>query len=219
MNTNGIPYTPERIREIILAGLDRVIISMDGATKETYEKIRVRASYEKLVENVKLFWKIRNELGRVRPFIRIQMVRMKDNAHEVQQFMEMWKPYVDDLRILDAYSASLQSRSLAVGDQVPIGRARCPQPWQRMIVSRDGKVLPCCSDWNREWIIGDATKEDLASIWKGKRMAKLRNLLRERRLDEFAPCNHCFVKDSYIWARVTEKNGELVQQKAGPYGY
>jgi radical SAM protein with 4Fe4S-binding SPASM domain len=211
LNTNGIPYTAERIREIILAGLDRVIVSMDGATKETYERIRVRASYEKLRENVILFWKIRNELGRVKPFIRIQMVRMKENAHEVDQFFEMWKPYVDDIRISDVSNRG--QGDVSVGDQAPIARAVCPQPWQRMIIARDGRVLPCCSDWHMEWVIGDAKKQDLTEIWHGKAMNELRQLLRERRLDEFAPCNHCFVKESYIWERVTPES--LAQIRRG----
>jgi len=210
MNTNGIPYTPGRIREIILTGLDRVIISIDGATKETYERIRVRASYEKLRENVILFWKIRNELGRVKPFIRIQMVRMKDNAHEVTQFIEMWKPYVDDIRISDVSNRGQGDAS--VGDQVPVARARCPQPWQRMIVARDGRVLPCCSDWHMEWIIGDAKKQRLDEIWHGKAMGELRQLLRERKLDEYAPCNHCFVKESYVWERVTPQTLEQIRR-------
>jgi radical SAM protein with 4Fe4S-binding SPASM domain len=211
MNTNGIPYTAERIRDIILSGLDRVIISIDGATKETYERIRVRASYEKLRENVILFWRIRNELDRVKPFIRIQMVRMRDNAHEVQEFIEMWKPYVDDIRISDVSNRG--QGDVSVGEQVPVARARCPQPWQRMIVSRDGRVLPCCSDWYMQWVIGDAKKQDLMEIWHGKKMTKLRQLLRERKLDEFPPCNKCFVKESYIWERVTPRT--LVQIERG----
>lgn len=201
MNTNGIPFTEERIREVILAGLDRAIISMDGATKETYERIRVRASFEKLRENVLAFRRIRDELGRTRPFIRIQMVRMKDNAHEVQRFLEMWTPLVDDVRISDVSNRG--QGDVSVGDQVAVARARCPQPWQRMIVSRDGRVLPCCSDWHLEWVIGDATQESLADIWRGERMTRLRQLLRERRLDEFAPCAQCFVKESYVWEPVT----------------
>lgn len=211
MNTNGIPFTTIRIREVILAGLDRVIISMDGATKETYERIRVRASFEKLRENVMLFRSIRDELGRVRPFIRIQMVRMKDNAHEVEQFIEMWKPIVDDIRISDVSNRGQGDHT--VGDQVAVERACCPQPWQRMIVARDGRVLPCCSDWQMEWTVGDANKEDLGAIWRGKRMTKLRQLLRDRKLDEFAPCNHCFVKESYVWEKVTPDT--LLQIQSG----
>ncbi len=215
MNTNGIPYTEPRIREIITAGLDRVIFSMDGATKETYERIRIRASFEKLRENVMLFKNIRDELGQTRPFIRIQMIRMKENAHEVEQFLEMWKPYVDDIRISDVSNRG--QGNVSVGDQVPIGRARCPQPWQRMIVARDGQVLPCCSDWHMKWKIGDATKEDLASIWRGEAMSELRQRLRDRRLDEFDPCKECYVKESYVWQQVTEDN--LIQIKKKAYQY
>lgn len=216
LNTNGIPFSPDRIRKIIEAGLDRVIISMDGATKETYEKIRVRAKYETLIENVKAFYRIREELGRSRPFIRIQMVRMKENAHEVEQFFEMWKPWVDDIRISDVSNRG--QGNLSVGDQVPVGRAQCPQPWQRMIVSRDGTVVPCCSDWHMQWKIGDATKESLSDIWKGRKMTALRTLHVKNQLDAIEPCKSCFVKESYVWEKVTPDNiGELSKKKVYEY--
>lgn len=210
MNTNGIPFTAERIRDVIEAGLDRVIFSMDGATKETYERIRVRASFEKLRENVMHFWRIRGQMGRVRPFIRIQMVRMKENAHEVQQFIEMWKPYVDDIRISDVSNRG--QGDVNVGDQIAVARAVCPQPWQRMIVARDGRVLPCCSDWHMEWVIGDAKAQPLQEIWTGERMTKLRDLLRTGNADEFSPCDHCFVKEAYIWEKATPEAVELIKR-------
>ncbi|MBI3011142.1 MAG: SPASM domain-containing protein [Candidatus Omnitrophica bacterium] len=199
-NTNGIPYTESKIRELVLSGLDRVIFSMDGASKDTYERIRVGSSYDKLVENVKFFHAIREALGRERPFIRIQMVRMKANQHEVDQFVEMWKPFVDDIRIEDVSDRG-QGEQLSVGDWVTTGRKRCPQPWQRMVVSRDGKVLPCCADWHREFIIGDATQESLKAIWRGKRMEMMRQVQREVRLDQVSPCRQCYVKESFVWKR------------------
>ena len=211
MNTNGIPYSPERIEKVITAGLDRVIISMDGATKETYERIRVRAKYETLIQNVKDFRRIRDRLGRRRPFIRIQMVRMKDNAHEVEQFIEMWKPWVDDIRISDVSNRG--QGDVSVGDQVAVGRAACPQPWQRMIVSREGKVMPCCSDWNMQWVIGDANQQNLGEIWRGRKMTALRTLHLEGRLDDVEPCKGCFVKESYVWERVTAENIDALSKR------
>lgn len=201
INTNGIPYTESKIRELVTSGLDRVIFSMDGATKETYEKIRVGSDYDTLIANVKRFHAIRTALGRQRPFIRIQMVRMKDNQHEVDQFVQMWKPFVDDIRIEDVSNRG-QGAQLSVGDWVTTGRKRCPQPWQRMVVSRDGKVLPCCADWHREFVIGDATQESLAQIWRGRRMERMRQVQREVRLNEMSPCSHCYVKESFVWKRV-----------------
>lgn len=211
LNTNGIPYSPERIRQVIEAGLDRIIISMDGATKETYERIRVRGRYETLVENVRTFHRLREELGRSRPFIRIQMVRMRDNAHEVEQFIEMWKPWVDDIRISDVSNRG--QGNLSVGDQVAVGRAQCPQPWQRMIVARDGTVLPCCSDWHMKWKIGDATQESLTEIWRGRKMTALRTLHVRGQLDDIEPCKSCYVKESYVWERATPENIEELRKK------
>jgi radical SAM protein with 4Fe4S-binding SPASM domain len=132
------------------------------------------------------------------------MVRMKDNQHEVDQFIEMWKPFVDDIRVEDVSNRG-QGEGMAVGDWVAVGRKRCPQPWQRMVVARDGKVLPCCADWHREFIIGDATKQLLSEIWRGKNMERMRQVQRDVRLDEMSPCNSCYVKESFVWERRPSK--------------
>lgn len=202
-NTNGIPFTRERIQALIEAGLDRVIVSIDGATKETYESIRIGATYERLMNNVRMFYELRTQLGRQRPFIRVQMVRMRDNESEVQQFLEMWKEIADDIAIKEVTDRG-QGGHFHVGDQVAVGRRRCNQPWQRMIVARDGKVFPCCSDWYRTYEIGDATSVPLKEIWHGARMEQLRDHNRAKRLDDVDPCKKCFVLSSYEWRKMTE---------------
>lgn len=202
-NTNGIPFTEERITALIDAGLDRVIFSMDGATKETYEKIRLGADFDKLMRNIGLFKSIRDAKGMKTPFIRIQMVRMKDNQDEVNAFLAYARTVADDIAVKDVTDRG-QGNVLFVGDQVAIGRRRCNQPWQRMIIARDGKVYPCCSDWDATYEIGDATTTDLAAIWKGKRMEALRNINRQGRLDDIDPCRNCFVLSSYEWRPMTE---------------
>ena len=203
-NTNGIPFTRKRIEDIIDAGLDRVIFSMDGATKETYETIRVGSSFDKLMKNIALFDEIRKERGQQKPFIRIQMVRMKDNQHEVDNFVTMWRGVADDIAVKDVTDRG-QGNVLYVGDQVAVGRKRCNQPWQRMIVARDGKVFPCCSDWDRTYEIGDANSTELKSIWKGAKMEALRNLNRKGKLDAVDPCKNCFVLSSYEWRMMTDE--------------
>jgi radical SAM protein with 4Fe4S-binding SPASM domain len=202
INTNGIPFTEERIRALIEAGLDRVIFSMDGATRATYERIRVGASFDKLMRNIQRFHAIRASLGRVRPFIRIQMVRMRDNREEVAEFMRMWRGVADDIAVKDVTDRG-QGGHLFVGDQVTTGRRRCNQPWQRMIVARDGKVFPCCSDWYRTYEIGDAAVTPLREIWRGGRMEALRDINRQGKLDSTDPCKDCFVTSSYEWRRLS----------------
>ena len=202
-NTNGIPFTDKRIEDIVDAGLDRIIFSMDGATKETYERIRVGASFERLTENIRKFDDARRRRGQTKPFIRIQMVRMTDNQDEVDQFVEMWRGVADDISVKDVTDRG-QGSVLYAGDQVAVGRRRCNQPWQRMVVARDGKVFPCCSDWDRTYEIGDVSQSALKDIWKDKPMEDLRQINREGRLDEVDPCKNCFVLSSYDWRPMTE---------------
>jgi radical SAM protein with 4Fe4S-binding SPASM domain len=202
INTNGIPFKRDRIERLIDAGLDRVIFSMDGATKETYEKIRVGADFDKLMTNIKTFHDIRETKGVAKPFIRIQMVRMKDNMDEVDTFLNMWSGIADDIAVKDVTNRG-QGNQLSVGDQITTGRQRCNQPWQRMIIARDGKVFPCCSDWDRRYEIGDANTTDLKDIWKGKRMNALREVNRRGKLDNFDLCKDCFVTSSYAWRKMT----------------
>ena len=210
-NTNGIPFTRNRIEKIIESGLDRVIFSMDGASKTSYEKIRVGAKFEKLTENIFLFYELREKMGRAKPFIRFQMVKQKDNAHEVDQFLSEWSGVADDIAVKDVTDRG-QGGELFVGDQKTVGRKRCNQPWQRMIVARDGKVFPCCSDWNQTYQIGDANSTSLKEIWLGEKMEDLRNVNRRETLDNVDPCRDCFVMTSYKWQKIKHDSRDSNKQ-------
>ncbi len=54
--TNGLIYN-KRVKEILEKCDIRMNISIDGFTKETYEKIRVNSDWETLMKNFKIFWK------------------------------------------------------------------------------------------------------------------------------------------------------------------
>jgi len=201
INTNGLPFTKEAIERLIDAGIDRVIFSVDADTAETYAKIRIGGDFNKLVRNINYFIEYRNKKKSKKPFIRVQYVRMKENEGEIKAFMERWHGRVDDIRVTDVTDRG-QGKAAQVDDQIAVGRARCTQPWLRMVVSRDGLVMPCCSDWYCRWVIGDARKDSLKDIWRSEKMRQLRKLIFSRRLDEFEPCKSCFVKESYVWQRV-----------------
>jgi len=199
INTNG------QAREDIFIkcaenGIDRIIFSVDGFSAETYEEIRTGGKYDRLLGNIHelLKWKLTEKKSR--PFVRVQMVRTKINAHEVNDFIKYWNSLVDDVRISDVMDRG-QGGSLSVGDQITVGRRRCPQPFQRLVIGRDGRVSPCCADWNQDFVVGDIKKDDLITIWEGKKMEYMREMQRRNEHSKIDICSNCYVKESYVWQK------------------
>jgi len=200
INSNGFLFNEQKIKDLIQVGIDRVIFSIDATTSELYSQIRVGGDFNRVVNNIKTFDRIRKELKQDKLFIRVQMVRTELNKHQVSDFRKMWQGIADDIRISDVTNRG-QGDSLQVGDQVSIGRTCCPQPWQRMIISCEGKVMMCCSDWFGDYVIGDINNNSLKEIWQGQRLKIVRKWLKQGKFD-FNPCKDCWVKESYIWKKV-----------------
>jgi len=184
-NTNGLTLNKKMIEQLLDAGLDRIIFSFDGATKETYEKIRRGSNYERVVANIKALVARRNERGLKRPCVRVQMVKMKENEHEVGQFVEIWLPVANKV----AVSTERQAEGIT-GDVVHFS---CPQIWQRLMVCWDGEVRMCCGDWQGEIVLGDATKSSLCELWHGEKLNHIRELHAQGRFNEIPLCARCEV--------------------------
>jgi hypothetical protein len=89
ISTNGIRLIPTTIRYLIDNQVVRVLnISIDGATKETVESIRVKVKFDELVKNMTFLFRYATEknydfnLG-------ISFVLMKRNYHEFPQLVRL----------------------------------------------------------------------------------------------------------------------------------
>jgi radical SAM protein with 4Fe4S-binding SPASM domain len=89
MYTNGVLMRGERLRKL-MPHLASLTVSVDGATKATFEHIRTGAKFEQVVENVAEFARLRRELG-LRDDIRyaFNVVLMRENIDELAQIVEL----------------------------------------------------------------------------------------------------------------------------------
>jgi len=121
--TNGLELTKELSEEIIDKGfLDYIIFGLDAATKETYAKIKGVDAFDKAVENITRFLKLKKEKvtrmekdtpgwwGRVKPIVGIQILKMKENDAEIEQFMDKWN-WMDKIRKMINYRNRSQELS------------------------------------------------------------------------------------------------------------
>ena len=123
ITTDAVTLTAEKSRALIEAGLDVVVYSFDGATKETYEKMRVgrfhENKFEEVYENIRRFHRIRTELGSAWPITKIQMILTSETFDQQEAFHALFSDYVDDVSV-KAYT----ERGGALDDLDPEIRSR-----------------------------------------------------------------------------------------------
>lgn len=84
----------KKSKELIEMGFDRLIMSIDAATKKTYEKIRVGSNFDKVIGNVKGVIQLKKELNAHYPEIMFHYIISKYNIEEMLPFIDL----VDSLR-------------------------------------------------------------------------------------------------------------------------
>jgi len=95
-NTNLTLLNARRAERCVTSGLDRLCISIDGATAATYERIRVRASLARVIRNLELLLATRDRLGSGRPRLRLVMVVMRQNLQELPELVRLAHRYEFD---------------------------------------------------------------------------------------------------------------------------
>jgi MoaA/NifB/PqqE/SkfB family radical SAM enzyme len=81
--------TKEIAYELVKIGVDGIYISMDGATKETYERIKVGCKFEKVIRNIMNLLEIKKQLDSPIPELCFRFVINKLNVHEMPKFVKL----------------------------------------------------------------------------------------------------------------------------------
>ncbi|MBX7244809.1 MAG: radical SAM protein [Candidatus Sumerlaeaceae bacterium] len=88
--SNATLWNERRLRTILSNdAFDVLHVSVDGGTKATYERFRVNANFDKFIRNLELFARLRREMGRTRPALRLNTVFMKSNAAELPLILDL----------------------------------------------------------------------------------------------------------------------------------
>lgn len=84
--SNGLLLKKDLLERILDAGMDWICISMDGATEEMYEQIRVGSNFRRVCENVSNIAAMRH--GKL-PKTMINFVLMDMNHHQVEEIVHL----------------------------------------------------------------------------------------------------------------------------------
>jgi radical SAM protein with 4Fe4S-binding SPASM domain len=138
-------------RLLLYNNINYVTVSLNAATEETYNKVMRGPKYEIVKKNV-------DELMEKASFIaRVSFIRTKENRHEEQKFRSMYRHST----VGDMTNWTGDTESVRTGEQSP-----CWVLFNQMTILWDGKVVPCCNDYDGKMVLGDANTQHLRDIWK-----------------------------------------------------
>jgi radical SAM protein with 4Fe4S-binding SPASM domain len=190
----------EALSETILdsGSLEEISFSFDGETREYYERIRVHAIYERTLQNIVAFLKVKARLGLKNPRVLIQLIREHGQSafpEALDAFKALFKGLpVDKFQVIPFHNFA-GTLDAAGGGPCPEKKKHvyrpCRHPWRSMSVAWDGEVVGCCVDMDKKLVLGDLKTQSVAEVWNGEPMRSFRKALAEGRYAQIDLCRDC----------------------------
>jgi len=197
MNTNATLLNESRARSMLKSGITRLRFSLDAASKETYEKVRVGGEYETTVENIENFLKIRKQENYSLPVVGVNFCKTSFNEHEEEKFVDTWIDKVDFIVIQEFQPPELEHSyteflpTTSKYREKIVSEFHCQQPWQRVVVTNQGEICPCCAFFRTELSLGNIRDATIHSYWNGEEMKNLRQIHKTGNFQENEWCKRC----------------------------
>ncbi len=194
-NTNATKLTEAMVRDWLLIGAPLTIVfSVDAADKKGFEEIRIGANFDQVVENIKMFNRIRVQEFPTSPIrTRISMTLFKDDQ-DPEAARQLWAPLVDEFTAKNARGEQSGSIYQQDKDGKPKNinpEVRCRVMFDRLYIWCDGTVNPCEDDYLSMLKLGNVKQNSLHELWTGPAMMKLRIAHLNGRKNTCFPCNNC----------------------------
>jgi len=195
-STNGHFLTPENARATIEAGLDKLIISLDGTDAESYEQYRAGGNFDEVITGIKEIVKQKKAGGSKKPRVILQFLVLKSNQHQVKHIRQLGKDLgVDNVELKTAQFHEFKEGNPLMPDDPRLSRYKkikpdtedhplyeirnhmpnhCFRMWSSCVVTWDGAVVPCCFDKDATYRMGNLKEQAFEKIWKNEAYRKFR---------------------------------------------
>ncbi|TAJ10915.1 MAG: radical SAM/SPASM domain-containing protein [Nitrospirae bacterium] len=187
INTNATMLTEARSRRILAADPDLIVFSVDSADKAQFEAIRVGASFDEVVANIRSFNDVRHREfpnGRTRTRISMTIIGSQQDAVRAENF---WSPLVDEF----AVNQAIPKLFIYGLPKSPVERF-CALLWERLYVWWDGGVNVCDEDYKSRLSVGKlGDGATIKNIWLGDKMQAYRTIHASGQKNSLHPCDRC----------------------------
>ena len=231
----SMQLSEERCRDIVLSGLQLLLVGVDGATPETHESYRRGSNLPLVHENLRKLVRIKKSLKSETPHIVAIFLVFEHNEHELEDF----KKQMDEIGVrYDATapflppSSGLKKSKNEEFDRYLKGAANCnnlrrkgntlaPCTWlyYSSIINPGGSISPCCMVANENFDFGkinqtpknwNALLSDFRESWNGDKYRSARGLFQKDCLIEWSKNNLTALNQDGMALSQVNKNVSII---------
>ena len=185
------------IEKLILSGLDKIVVSIDGLSQETYGRYRISGDFSLAMHNLKLLVKKRKELKSAKPYITWQFLVFRHNEQEVEEALNLGKRIgVDHVGISKAFigekdwiplnpeysnyhAEKINEKDMTYNYFKSASGSPCNWLWEAITVNPNGSVSPCCSVEEEKDDFGNIFDQPFEDFWNKEKYQSARNYIRD----------------------------------------
>ncbi len=214
-STNAHYLNEEQAKKTVESKLDRLIISIDGTTQETYQQYRIGGTLQKVIDGTKNIIAAKKSLKSKTPHIVFQFLVVKPNEHQLNDVQKLAKDLgVDEVVFKTAQVYDFENGNPLIPENIKYSRYKknadgtysiknkllnqCWRMWSSCVVTWDGVVVPCCFDKDAKHQLGDLKKQTFKELWKSDKYQSFRQSILKSR-QEIDICKNCS-EGTKVWA-------------------
>jgi radical SAM protein with 4Fe4S-binding SPASM domain len=206
-STNAHYLTPEMALKTVQSKLDKLIISIDGTTQDTYEQYRIGGTLSKVIEGTRNIVSAKKELQSKTPHIVFQFLVVKPNEHQLNDVKKLANELgVDEVVFKTAQVYDFKNGNTLIPDNIKYSRYKknsdgtyaiknkllnqCWRMWSSCVITWDGLVVPCCFDKDAKHQLGDLKQQQFKDVWMSQPYQIFRKSILKSR-QEIDICKNC----------------------------
>lgn len=215
-STNAHYLSDDNARKTVEAGLDRLIISIDGTTQDVYSQYRKGGSLEKVLQGAETMVKWKKQLQSKTPHLIFQFLVVKPNEHQVEDVKKLAaKIGVNEVAFKTAQLYDYKNGNPLMPDNSRYSRYKknkdgtysiknplenhCWKMWHSSVITWDGSMVPCCFDKDARHKLGDLQQDSFRELWHGKTYNRFRQAVLTSR-SSIDICANC-TEGGRVWTK------------------
>ncbi|MGN0186825.1 MAG: radical SAM/SPASM domain-containing protein [Paludibacteraceae bacterium] len=192
--------------QICQSGLNKIIISLDGITQNTYAKYRIGGNINRVFDAINHINNAKKRLQVSTPDIELQFIVFRHNEHEIPLFKRKAQTLgVQKITIKTAQIYNYANKQALLPTSKRYSRYiikngvvqpkyktgnHCLRQWQGGVVTANGAFVPCCFDKNADFLFGNVHSANITTLWNSESARRFRQQILQAR-HRIAVCIDC----------------------------